>query len=205
MTVLHRAPGEPHADQFHDTGGRCAVVEIPTAWIDRFCGAPMIRETAEYQGGPLASIAVRLYDEFRIRDDAATLAISGLVLEMLAGACRARARTVNTASVAWLARCREMLHARFRERIFLDEIAREVKIHPSHLARVFRRAHRCTLGEYVRRLRIEFACRQLAGSTTALLDIALDAGFSDQSHFCRAFKRQIGLTPTEFRRMTHSR
>jgi len=191
MTVLHRAPGEPHADRFHDTGGQCAVVEIPTTWIDRVCQGPLTPETAEYQGGALPGLALRLYEEFRNWDDASGLAIQGLVLEMLAVACRSRDPADERAAAPWLKRCCEILHARFRERIFLDEIAREVNIHPSHLARAFRRQHRCTIGEYVRRLRIDFACRQLALPLALLIVHAHLSRPRPSNSFCTA----LGFSP----------
>ena len=72
-------------------------------------------------------------------------------------------------------------------------------MHPVHLAREFRRFQRCTIGEYIRQLRIERACRQLHASDEPLATIASAVGFSDQSHFSRTFKRLIGMTPAGYR------
>ena len=60
-------------------------------------------------------------------------------------------------------------------------------------------------GEYIRQLRVEYACRQLSSSSTALAEIASAAGFSDQSHFSRTFKRQIGMTPSQYRAISRAR
>jgi AraC family transcriptional regulator len=79
-----------------------------------------------------------------------------------------------------------------------------VGVHPVTLARAFRRAFGCTVGEYVRRLRIERAARQLADSDLSLAEIALGAGFSDQSHFSNLFRRHTGLSPFQFRRAIRS-
>jgi AraC-like DNA-binding protein len=92
-----------------------------------------------------------------------------------------------------------LLRDRFAEPLTLDEIAGAVGVHPMHLTRVFRRHFRCTIGDMVRRLRIDFACRQLSSTDDALVEIALAAGFSDQSQFCRTFRRLTGMTPTGFR------
>jgi AraC-like DNA-binding protein len=90
------------------------------------------------------------------------------------------------------------LHDRFRERLSVASIARTVAIHPVHLSRQFKQAFGQTIGEYVRRLRVEHVCRRLA-TEEDLPTLALEAGFSDQSHLTRIFKRVIGTTPARFR------
>jgi len=80
-----------------------------------------------------------------------------------------------------------------------------VGIHPVHLAREFRRHYQCTIGEYVRRLKVEYACLQISVSEASLHQIALAAGFFDQSHFARTFKQIMGVTPGNYRRFYRSR
>ena len=75
-------------------------------------------------------------------------------------------------------------------------------IHPSHLMESFRQHYHCTLGDYVRQLRIEYATHLLSASDLPASQIAHTAGFADQSHFCRTFKRLTGMTPTEFKKAT---
>jgi transcriptional regulator GlxA family with amidase domain len=47
--------------------------------------------------------------------------------------------------------------------------------------------------------RLEFACGEVCFSEAPLSDVALAAGFCDQSHFSRAFKRHTGFSPAEYR------
>ena len=51
----------------------------------------------------------------------------------------------------------------------------------------------------MRRLRLDWAAAQLADSDVTLAQLAAEAGFVDQSHFTRAFKRHTGLTPGRYR------
>jgi AraC family transcriptional regulator len=78
-------------------------------------------------------------------------------------------------------------------------------VHPAHLAREFRRRRHCTIGGYVRRLRVEFACRELSSTDAPLAEIALAAGFSHQSHLTRTFKELTGMTPAKFRALSRAR
>jgi AraC family transcriptional regulator len=97
------------------------------------------------------------------------------------------------------------LRARFRENLSLDEVARTAGVHPAHLARSFRCHFRCSAGEYVRRLRVEHACRELCRRDTPLAAVALEAGFGDQSHLTVVFKRHTGLTPAAYRKLYRKR
>jgi AraC family transcriptional regulator len=92
-----------------------------------------------------------------------------------------------------------MLHAQFTEGIRTAEVADAVGVHPAHLARVFRNHFKLSMGSYVRGLRLDWAARELIRSNTSLSAVALAAGFADQSHFTRFFKRHTGLTPYGYR------
>jgi AraC family transcriptional regulator len=111
----------------------------------------------------------------------------------------------GAAAPRWLRRVRELLDDRFAENLTHEAVAAAVGIHPIHLARVFRHHCGCTLGDYARKLRVDYAARKLVSTDEPLARIACDAGFADQSHFTRSFKRQIGMTPAAFRSYGHLR
>jgi AraC family transcriptional regulator len=161
--------------------------------------APIFRSAGELPDGVATWLANRLYAEYKVQDDVALLGMEELVLEILAELCRRRAPTSEPRPPGWLLRARDLLHARFAESLSLDEIGAEVGIHPVHFARVFRQQFKCTPGEYVRKLRLDAACRLLAFSDRPLIEIALSAGFADQSHFTRTLKRLLQMTPRQFR------
>jgi AraC family transcriptional regulator len=56
------------------------------------------------------------------------------------------------------------------------------------------------IGAYLRKLRLDHAAHALSAGTDSIADIALQAGFFDQSHFSRTFKLHYGLTPRDYRR-----
>jgi AraC family transcriptional regulator len=100
----------------------------------------------------------------------------------------------------WLLSAQELVDESFAQQLTLDSIADFVSIHPVHLAREFRRHFKYTVGEYMRLRRVEYACRELSVGKATVAEIALAAGFADQSHLTRTFKRVVGTTPAEYRK-----
>jgi len=197
--------GLAHANRWHESGGRVLHVEFSRPWLERLHGwAAVLDRPAEYEGEPQAWLAGRLVEEYR-RPDVSPLALEGLVLELLAECIRSPVEAPPIHSPRWLDRVRQLLHDRFAENLSLGEVAAAVGISADHLARAFRLCHGCTVGDYVRRLRVEFACRRLAASEVPLAQLALDAGFVDQSHFTKTFKRHMGVTPAVFRNLRRRR
>jgi AraC-like DNA-binding protein len=61
----------------------------------------------------------------------------------------------------------------FRSNLKVQEVANEIGVHPFHLSRVFRSVHGQTIGEYVHKLRVNYACKQLAQADNDLATVAL--------------------------------
>ena len=81
----------------------------------------------------------------------------------------------------------------------LDRIAAVVHLSPYHFARQFKAATGVPPHQYVIRRRVERARGLLSARDVSLAEVALHAGFSDQSQFTRHFKRVLGMTPGQFR------
>jgi AraC family transcriptional regulator len=99
----------------------------------------------------------------------------------------------------WLAKVRDLLHAEYADGISISRIADEVGVHPYYVSKSFRKFQNQTIAEYIQELRINYASRELLKPEVALSDVALAAGFTDQSHMTRIFKRVTGMTPGAFR------
>jgi AraC family transcriptional regulator len=159
----------------------------------------VLDHVAHLQGGLQAALALRVYREFRLKEDASPLSIEGLVLEIIGESARNKVRPLSPSQPRWLREARDLIHEHFAEGVSLINISESVGIHPTYLARMFRKHYRCTVGDYVRQLRLEYATEQLIHSHKSLAEIAADAGFYDQSHLTRTFKLRMGTTPAEFR------
>ena len=200
MLAFH-PPEEIHTEHVDGEEVWSFNIEITPSWARSFPGAAVrLEQPFDCQSGVPLYVSHRLFDEFKHFDASSPLIVEGLTLELL-GVCDRVGRNDRSAP-PWLCRVSDLLRERFAASWRLADVAAEAGVHPGHLASAFRRHFGCTVGEFVRRQRVSQACRDLARGERSLSDIAADAGFSDQSHFTRIFKRQLGLTPAAYRQLT---
>lgn len=198
--MFFRPAGGIHTNSYGTAGARSLIIGIKPEREESYDALLKLSGQAQsIQGGFGRALAMRIHQEFYAMDSASELAIEGLALELLASATRQVLPTARAVMPRWLKQAIDLLNAHFAARLRFSDIAKSVGVHPVHLAGTFHRHFRCTMGDYVRRLRVEFACRMLTTTDLPLVEISLAAGFSAQSHFSTTFKRQTGLTPREFR------
>lgn len=199
-TMLFHAAHEDHLEKFGDCGARSLIVELAPEWLERIrqIASLNLQSTLAHEGGMLQPVCAKLYQEFLSGDPVSGVVIEGVLLELAGEFFRTETRR-ELKRPAWLARAVDVIRENFPSRLSLSGIAGEVGVHPVHLAQSFRKVWGCTVGDYVRRVRIEYACEQLVRTDIPLIQLAADAGFADQSHFGRTFKRAVGMPPSEYR------
>lgn len=102
---------------------------------------------------------------------------------------------------SWLNDLKEILEDRWNEFVLLDELAEQINVHPVTISKYFRKYFHCTLGDYMRRIKIEKALYLLMNTRKSITEIAFLCGFSDQSHFIRVFKVYVGFNPKRIRQI----
>jgi AraC family transcriptional regulator len=201
-TIFH-APGESHENRFFEVGARLLVLEIDPRFLtgigDR--GIATDRQWTS-NSAHCMHLATRLNRALNQSDALSALYAEGLSLELLSEALQGFSEP-RRGCPNWLPQVREILHDRYRENVSLTELAHEVHVHPVHLARTFRRHYQCCVGDFIRKLRVEAACRELLESDATIAEIAARTGFTDQSHLSRILKRYAGMSPGAFRRTRH--
>lgn len=204
-TIFTEPGGESHANRMGSAGAHLLVVQ-PAHDMELVepCDR-MLGRINYFQDGTIAGLARRVVREIREPDEVSDLAIHGLVLEMLVlAARRTRSDRMRGRPPAWFRRVEEMVHERFREKLLIDDLAGEAGVHPAHVARVFRSRYDMSVGEFIRQLRLEWATTELVSTDESISSIAFRAGFADQSHFSRTFRRAKGMPPGRFRKTRES-
>ena len=191
--------GETHWNRFAAPETRGLRVDVDhSRFVESSAIHRMLDERLFLRGARARELVLRLLTELDAADEAASLAVEGLLLELLA--TLARESRPRSALAPWLLRADEIVHDLYATRIALGDVARAVGVTPATLARGYRAAFQMSVGERVRRLRIEAAARELLATEEPLAAIAARAGFYDQSHFTHVFRRYLGITPATYRR-----
>ena len=129
----------------------------------------------------------------------ATLAARLLQAYCDSGSSKSYEPTAHRLDQARLRRVLDYISMNLDEEITLAQLAGVAGLSVFHFARTFTRAMGVSPHRYVSRMRLENAMAEIAAGKLSLAEIALNAGFSSQASFTRAFYRLSGLTPGEYR------
>jgi AraC family transcriptional regulator len=190
-TMIAKPAGTVHSNQVGTASVECLVIEVPD---ESLSGSDVLAR----RSAMIAKAGGRLRAELARRDDITPLVVEALVLELL-GELGEEAPPPGS-SRRWLDRVRDLLHDEPGPRALAD-LAREVGRHPIYLARAFRARFGTSVGEYARCLRVERARRLLHHRSLSLSEVAARAGYSDQSHLTRDFRRSFGQSPGSYRKL----
>jgi AraC family transcriptional regulator len=150
----------------------------------------------------MVALAARVYQEMRADSPQSVsgLVIESIALEVLAQSARWERPRADRRPPRWLGQIRDFLASDLAVVPDLHTLAVVAGVHRVHVARAFRDHLGCTVGDFVRRLRVRRACELLTASAIPLSDVAMRAGFFDQSHMTRVVKQFLGVTPAALRR-----
>lgn len=197
-TVTLLPPGVPHDGRSARAGRsfRKRVLYLESDWLPPTAiGAAVDRPTVARRdvGRMVRAAHVRISVPGEAL--AAESAVLGLRELLLSHVGRGTSRRGGDAPLAQ--RLRDLLEERWREPFTLAEAGRILGAHPSHLVRVFSRAYGIPPHRYVTSRRIDAARGMLLRGVPAG-EVAAEAGFHDQAHLTRHFRRVLGATPAAF-------
>jgi AraC family transcriptional regulator len=176
-------------------------IELDQDWFSKFG-----LELKKLQGSFLItdpSIKLFLYQIFReakISDNTTDLSVDNLLLNTFVQ-LEGDKEIHYKMKPHWVSEIKEILYEHYSECLSLTGLSNLLNLHPSHISRYFAKYFKCTLGEYIRKLRVERSLSLISDKKLSLTQIAFECGFSDQSHFIRCFREITGTSPSVFRKL----
>lgn len=193
-SIVFKPAGVDHGNRFGSTGARMICVRSPPA-IERFQRFGW----AWLHGPAVAKLTFQLAPEYLRGDEFGEVEEQLLhLIDALEGECIS---VYERRIPPWLNRVRDQLHADPQSRPSVEALARQAGVHPVHLSRRFRQAYGAPVSYYSRWLRVMLAADRIRYSRESLTEIAHALGFADQSHFCRVFARQFGISAGRYRKL----
>lgn len=175
-------------------------VEISKSWFDRLQLSNHVFEGSFQVKDP--AIVIGFYNMVRessVYDTASNLAIESLLINALARLTKIYDKPIDLKPI-WVKKLKAILHDEPFEKHSLSALAARLDIHPIHLSRDFKKHFHSSLGDYIRRIKIQNSIVLLQDKTLNLTEIAFACSFADQSHFLRCFKYYTGIKPSVYRK-----
>lgn len=203
-TLLFHNSQDAHCNSNHSKYARNFYIEFEQEWFkDHDIGNDVMEGSTQIDNPFIKALYHQIYLETKFKDNTFQIATESLLLNIFS-----QLKDVNifktSIKPAWVNKVKEIIHDQFTEKITLKYLSKETNIHPTHMSRDFSRYFGTTIGNYIRKVKIEHSVTLLIKSDS-LSDIAYQCGFSDQSHFIRCFKSTYNITPNNFRKILASR
>ena len=196
-SVLFKPSDAVHGNSF-PAPATSLIVEIEESSLENDVLSEYLKAPRQESSASVQRMLFTIRAELRTKEPLAELIIQAAILELLGRLARA-GDIVNRQSVS---EAIDFLRDNVTRNVTLTEIATAVGVPTPKLARDFSAATGLSIGEYLRRYRVDLGITALTTSRKTVSAIAAELGFSDHSHFTRVFKQATGYTPASLRAFT---
>jgi AraC family transcriptional regulator len=192
-----------HAGEAHET----IFAKMPTRYISLDIKPEAFTENDLTESGILNTIrkcpdakflVLKMYRELLHNDDLTTDSVKMLFSEF---ASLSRDMATKKITPAWVVTVHELLNDRWNETVTLKDLSQAAGVNPITISKHFPTYFACTLGSYLRKLRIERSLSLIKNKGTSLTQTAYACNFSDQSHFIRNFRAYTLLSPKQYEKL----
>ncbi|WP_223606188.1 AraC family transcriptional regulator [Chryseobacterium sp. OSA05B] len=198
-TLLYHHWEDAHYNIKPDVFTRGFHLELTEDWFEKFdISKDAIEGSFNLKDPAIKLLMYRIFRETKLNDPSLELSVHDLLLTLF-NQLTEKSGNFNR-KPTWVSKIDEILHENYTEKLSLTELSKTLDVHPVHLSRDFHKHFQCTLGVYIRKLKINKSLT-LLNANSSLAEVALECGFSDQSHFIRSFREYTGITPLQYRNL----
>ncbi len=199
--LMYNHSQEPHHNSGYSEFVSALHIDVHKSWFDKYGFKTDKIEGVHILKNPiLKNLFINLLKEVKINDAHSPLTIESLIVEATSGMLLEN-KDNSSAKPSWVYVLRDLLHS-FSDPLTLEEVAKNINIHPVYLCQQFPVYFHCSFGDYIRKIKIEKAVvLMLAKPHTSLTQIGYECGFADQSHFIRLFKKYVGINPLAYKKL----
>lgn len=195
-SLLFYHSGERHKNSHTQHPSKNINLEIPDAFFLQHGLQFDMAEKLPEQQTRMKHALLKIYSECMLADTLTETAVSSLLLSVFTVP-----PTRKKDMPPWLQQLKTLLHDRWNETLSLQEMSVILSVHPVTISKYFPVYFHCSLGEYIRKIKIDRAMQLMQTSQQPLTAIAHACGFFDQSHFIRTFKLVTGFRPRQFQQL----
>jgi len=143
-------------------------------------------------------LMLKIYRELSENDQMSPPTVNMLFLDLVS---QSEKKLHTKTHPTWIKIIHELLNDQMNEKLTLTDLAMAAKVNPITISKHFHKYYSCTLGEYMRKLKIERSLTMIKAKYVSLTEIAYACNFADQSHFTRTFKQMTGFLPSQYRKL----
>ena len=189
--------GEKHASVSRKDVSKHTNIEFGKAFLTKYGVTESQINAAVKDNLDAKFLILKMQQEMLIDDDRSYLSIRTLLLELIDHS----KRSYYDSPPGWVRILDDFLNDKWNEPISLNDVSVAAEMHPVTISKYFRKYFSATLGEHLRKLKVNRSIPLIKNTRMSLTEIAFHCGFADQSHFTRNFKQLTGFLPREFRKI----
>jgi AraC family transcriptional regulator len=192
---LYYYPGISHQNLQYRPGTRIFNIELETGFFNEH-GLDMPAEEQMFSDRLKVNSAglLKILKEYYWQDEHSRIAIEQLCIDLIAATPVPRYNYPD-----WTGKIIEVLNDQWNQSWSLAEFSGILNIHPVTLSKYFSKYFKCTLGDYIRQIKIDKALKLIRSNKLSLTAVAYECGFTDQAHFIKTFYLVTGMLPKQYR------
>lgn len=175
--------------------------------FNSFFSMPRIIHMGEKEGKKISRYCNLILEEDWSKDDYQPLSFELLLSLLMVQTFRLVKNNTTVISNATklnetIATILRYVNNRYNTEITLSRLATQVHMTPNYISFLFRKHLNTTFTDYLLSIRISKACDFLCKTDMTITEIAQKCGFNSLNHFCKSFKKSLGVSPATFRKIS---